>query len=256
MVKSITRTVLFFLLIQLVCVLVLCLNNSITVRLAIGYSVTLLALHFLLWAFLMRFRDEFYNTITNQHLDRINAANRITLLRISSLPTIALLLNHMDMIEMKTLLPVLVGLVFLTDTIDGQIARRGKQITRIGQMLDSISDYLLLGVISVVYLWHDIVPVWFFYLIACRLFLQGLGMLIFILMKKPVAQRSTWGGKITIATTMILYVLELIRLYLPASFDFFFRIAEYLAGLIILTLSFEKLSIFFRHAKLVPQQPR
>ena len=64
--------------------------------------------------------------------------------------------------EMKILLPIVLALVFLTDSFDGQIARRTNQITKIGQMLDSISDYSLLVVISVVYYRNEIVPLWFF----------------------------------------------------------------------------------------------
>jgi CDP-diacylglycerol--glycerol-3-phosphate 3-phosphatidyltransferase len=156
------------------------------------------------------------------------------------------MLRHNEVAEIKTILPILLGLVFLTDSFDGQIARRKKQITRMGAMLDSTSDYILLGVISIVYYRHNIVPHWFFYLIILRLFLQGLGMLVFIILKKPVEIKSTWGGKITIATTMSLYVIELIKLYVPANLEFFFRIAEYASGTIILLLCFEKGLIFLR----------
>jgi len=115
-----------------------------------------------------------------------------------------------------------------------------------GAMLDSTSDYILLGVISIVYYRHNIVPHWFFYVIILRLFLQGAGMLIFIMLKKPLEIKSTWGGKITIATTMSLYVIELIRLYLPANFDIVFRIVEYASGAIVLLLCFEKGLIFLK----------
>jgi len=115
-----------------------------------------------------------------------------------------------------------------------------------GAMLDSTSDYILLGVISIVYYRHNIVPHWFFYVIILRLFLQGVGMLVFIILKKPVAIKSTWGGKITIATTMALYIIELIKLYVPSRLDVFFRIAEFTSGAIILLLCFEKGAIFIK----------
>jgi CDP-diacylglycerol--glycerol-3-phosphate 3-phosphatidyltransferase len=73
-------------------------------------------------------------------------------------------------------------------------------------MLDSISDYSLLGVISIVYYTNEILPGWFFAIILIRLFLQALGMFIFILLGRPLPMQSTWGGKITIATTMALYL--------------------------------------------------
>jgi len=48
---------------------------------------------------------------------------------------------------------------------------------------------------------------------------------------------------------MTLYVLELIRLYLPQNYDPVFRMIEYFSGAIILMLYFEKAKIFFRQGK-------
>lgn len=251
MVKSIVKTVGTYASAQIVWMMVFSAVFSIPAPSLLIYIACSISLHLLLLAFLLRFKENFFNISTGAQLDRINLANRITLLRISSLPTIALLLQHRDLSELRVVLPVLLGLLFLTDSFDGQIARRKRQITRMGAMLDSISDYLLIGVISIVYFYNEIVPSWFFLLIIVRLFFQALGMLIFIILKKPIEIKSTWGGKITIASTMTLYVLELIKLYLPASTYYIFSIAEYSIGAVILLLCFEKGSIFLQHGKKV-----
>jgi CDP-diacylglycerol--glycerol-3-phosphate 3-phosphatidyltransferase len=247
--KSIFRTVGLYSLIQLVIVVLFCLASTVPLRFIFAYSAITVFFHIGLYFFLMHFRANFYNQSTNMPLDKINLANRITLLRISSLPAVTFLLTTSEIHGIKVILPVLLALVFLTDTFDGQIARRKKQITKIGAMLDSISDYSLLAVISIVYYINNIVPRWFFFLIFLRLFLQTLGMFIFILLKKPVSTTSTWGGKITIASTMTLYVIELIRLYTSQTFDPVFKIVEYLCGLVIFVLFFEKAGIFFRQGK-------
>jgi len=244
--KSIFRTILFYASIQLAFISISSVAAKVPLDSLFIYACSSIILHFALYWFLIKLKVNFYNQSTNTPLTKINLANRITLLRISCLPTIAFLLRHNEVAEIKTILPVLLGLVFLTDSFDGQIARRKKQITRMGAMLDSTSDYILLGVISIVYYRHNIVPHWFFYVIILRLFLQGAGMLIFIMLKKPLEIKSTWGGKITIATTMSLYVIELIRLYLPANFDIVFRIVEYASGAIVLLLCFEKGLIFLK----------
>lgn len=249
--KSIFRTVLFYASIQIAFIVCSSLAAQVPLNSVFLYIALSALLHVLLYIFLMRLRSNFFNLSTGEQLKKINLANRITLLRISSLPTIAFFLRHKEIAEIKVTLPILLGLLFLTDSFDGQVARKGKQITRMGAMLDSISDYVLLGVISVVYYRNNIVPHWFFFLISLRLFLQGLGMLVFIIMKKPVEIKSTWGGKITIATTMTLYVIELVRLYLPADFEPFFRGTEYLSGAIIFILYFEKGLIFFKQGKKV-----
>jgi CDP-diacylglycerol--glycerol-3-phosphate 3-phosphatidyltransferase len=247
--KSIFRTVAVYTLIQLLFVVIFCMASAIPFQHILTYSAITIFFHFGLFFFLMYFKADFYNQSTNRPLERINLANRITLLRISSLPSITFLLITSEIHGIKVILPVLLALVFLTDSFDGQIARRKKQITKIGAMLDSISDYSLLTVISIVYYINNIVPRWFFFLIFLRLFLQALGMFVFILLKKPVSTTSTWGGKITIASTMTLYVIELIRLYVPQSIDPVFKTIEYLCGLVIFVLFFEKAGIFFRQGK-------
>lgn len=247
--KSILRTVACYNLIQLIVITLFLLPRNIEYSSIIFFAITSICVHILLYFFLMYFKLDFFNLSTNQPLHKINTANRITLLRISCLPTIAFLLRHKEIIEIKTVLLVLLICVFLTDSFDGQIARKRKQITKMGQMLDSISDYSLLTVISVAYYRYNILPYWFFYLIFFRLFLQSLGMFLFILLKKPIDTKSTWGGKITVATTMTLYVVELIRLYVPGQFDIVFRVFEYISGTIILLLYFEKAIIFFRQGK-------
>lgn len=247
--KSIRRTVLLYTVLQLTLICCISIIQNISITTTIAYSIVAIILHFLLYFFLIHFKADFFNISTNQPLEKMNAANKITLFRISSLVTITLLFQHLEKLEVKTILLVLLIFVFLTDSIDGQVARYGKQITKIGQMLDSISDYSLLAVISVVYYLNNIVPYWFFYLIFCRLFLQTVGMLMFFLMKKPVETKSTWGGKITIALIMVVYVIELIRLYLPLNYTNIFHTIEYISGAIIFILYFEKAFIFFRHGQ-------
>ncbi|HOF86238.1 MAG TPA: CDP-alcohol phosphatidyltransferase family protein [Treponemataceae bacterium] len=247
--KSIFRTVALYLLIQLCFIGILGTVNNVDFATIMAYGASSLVLHIALYLFLVGFRKEFYNISTDSTLTKINTANRITLLRISALPSIAFLLGNREIVEIRTILPIMLILVFLTDSFDGQIARRRKQITRIGQMLDSISDYSLLAVLSIVFFANQIVPRWFFYIIFFRLFLQALGMLVFIILKKPLPLSSTWGGKITIATTMVLYVLEVVRLFLPATTAPLFQVLEYVSGATIFLLSFEKAFLFFVQGK-------
>ncbi len=249
--RSILKTVVLYLSIQLAFILSTYYTGSVPALSIASYVAITIIVHAGLAAFLLRFREDFFNLSTRQPLQRINLANRITLLRISTLPSMALLLQHNETFQIRFVLPILLALLFLTDSFDGQIARRGKQITRIGQMLDSISDYSLLGVISIVYYTNEILPGWFFTLILFRLFLQALGMFIFILLGKPLPMRSTWGGKITIATTMALYVIEVLKFYTPSSAARMFVVVEYVAGAIIVACSFEKAAIFFRQGKKV-----
>lgn len=254
--RSILKTVMLYLSIQLAFIAATRLSGNVHTETVLSYAAITILVHAGLAFFLLRFRGDFFNLSTQTPLVKINLANRITLLRISTLPSIALLLQHNETFQLRFVLPALLVLLFLTDSFDGQIARRGKQITRIGQMLDSISDYSLLGVISIVYFTNEILPAWFFTLILVRLFLQALGMFVFILLRRPLPVHSTWGGKITIATTMTLYVVEVFKFYTPASAARTFSAIEYAAGAIIVAFSFEKAAIFFRQGKKVTDERR
>jgi len=254
MVRSILRTVGVYLFLQLSFGFVFVYMEHLPASSWIIFFVPSLLIHTGLGFFLIGFRKAFTIIPSGETLHHINIANKITLLRISSLPTIAFLLVYNETIELRVVLPVLLIMLFMTDSFDGQVARRMKQITRMGQMLDSISDYSLLAVISIVYYINHIVPRWMFYIIFFRLLLQALGMFVFILLRKPLPVSSTWGGKITIATIMTLYVLEMVRLFTPHNLDALFIALEYLSGLIILLLSFEKARIFFRQGRHVSRE--
>ena len=136
--------------------------------------------HSLILLFLILYKEEFVNVESNLSLDKINLANGITLFRISSVPLIAFLLKQNSIEQIKIILAVVLILVFLTDFFDGFIARKFNQETRIGRMLDSMSDYSLLALVSIVYYQLGLLPNWFFYLIFVRLMFQALGMLFFL----------------------------------------------------------------------------
>lgn len=247
--KSIVLTVSGYALAQICLIAILANYSSAGLSGFFAFAAFAIVLHAALLFFLLHFQRYFTDQLTGTPLTRVNTANLITLLRISSVPAVSLLLKQTDFTQMKVLLPIVLIAVFLTDSFDGQIARRTHQITKIGQMLDSISDYALLVVISVVYFYNGIVPAWFFALIFLRLLLQAFGMLLFLILRRPMETKSTWGGKIAVATTMALYVAEIAGMYLSEGFQPFFEGLEYTAGAIVFLSFFEKALIFVRHNK-------
>ena len=118
--------------------------------------------HTLLLLFLILHKSEFANKSINTPAEnigeklsllpaRINTANKITLCRISSVPLVAFLLKNHEIKGIKFVLTAVLVFVFLTDLFDGLIARKYNQETDIGRMLDSMSDYSLLTLVSVGY---------------------------------------------------------------------------------------------------------
>lgn len=63
---------------------------------------------------------------------------------------------------------VILGLSAFTDWLDGYLARRWNQITRVGQLLDPVADRLYIVATVVAFVLRDIIPLWFAVLIVAR----------------------------------------------------------------------------------------
>ncbi|MCK7514808.1 MAG: CDP-alcohol phosphatidyltransferase family protein [Desulfobacterales bacterium] len=111
-------------------------------------------------------------------LARVNLANEVTLARMSTLPTLLILIVASKEYSIQTPLLVLVALVFVTDFADGWISRASRQVTFMGRMLDAISDYCVLIVLSIVFYYYELIPGWFFWVVIFRLVFQGAGMAV------------------------------------------------------------------------------
>lgn len=73
--------------------------------------------------------------------------------------------------DYMTYLYVLLGVVILTDFLDGFLARRLNQISDLGKLLDPIADGLILFTFSVVLYFESRIDLWFCVFYFCRQFL-------------------------------------------------------------------------------------
>lgn len=201
--------------------------------------------HLFILIMLLLFQDDFIIEATSQKLDHINLANIVTLSRVSTMPTLLVLVIAAKQYHIRIPLLILVALVFLTDFFDGRISRGTNQVTRVGRMLDSASDYTLLVVLSVIFRYYSLIPGWLFILVLVRLGTQMLLMGILVLVKKRIEPNTTMMGKVTVASIMMLYVLEIIRLATQVPALLVFRIAEWVVGIIIVIGIFDKIVSFF-----------
>ncbi len=124
--------------------------------------------------------------------DRLGVANILTILRIFLIPVFLVLFFS------GYLMPGLIVylLAALTDVADGFLARRLKQETAFGLMVDPVGDILsTLAVFSYLLIEGDI-PIWLFIILVLRYieFFVGLG-LLFVLGRMPVL-RATISGKL------------------------------------------------------------
>jgi phosphatidylglycerophosphate synthase len=226
-------------------------NKSFTHDFLISFSVTQLISHVILWAFLMAARPFFHKEESKNILTRVNLANIFTIFRLSILPTSLFLIIASRTWDVMPFLAGTLVLSFLSDALDGFISRKFNQKTYIGRILDSVSDYSLLFAISVVFRAFQILPLYLFIAIILRFTFQALGMTVFLLRYKYFAPKSTIGGKITVATVMLLFIVQALKLAGPVRFLYVAPWIEYAAGTIILLSTIEKAWGFYRTYKQV-----
>ncbi|MBN2874718.1 MAG: CDP-alcohol phosphatidyltransferase family protein [Spirochaetales bacterium] len=209
------------------------------------FALTSTAFHATTFALYLLFKNDFVIEPSGVVLERVNRANKITLFRISTLPTILFVLLASKDYPMRFELVALVAIVFATDFLDGYVSRRDKETTRIGKMMDSAGDYSLLFVISVVFHYYRIIPTWFLWLLVFRLAGQGVMVLAVLAVKKRITPRTSFLGKVTVAATMVLYAFELLRFVAdipPVTYE----VLEYIVGAIIAVSVVDKVLLMVR----------
>ncbi|MFS0725850.1 CDP-alcohol phosphatidyltransferase family protein [Paenibacillus sp. 1P07SE] len=138
----------------------------------------------------------------------MNLPNALTLLRFMLIPVyIAVFANG----YLTTAFFVMAG-AGLTDVLDGYLARRNGEVTRLGMMLDPLADKLMLITVFVSLVLSGMISWW----AAIALLLRDLGMIVvsaYVHFRGKLTLPSNWMGKLT---TVLLYVaITLIFFKLP-----------------------------------------
>lgn len=215
-------------------------------HLLLWYLVATIVLNGLLLAVLLYARNHFYFVETGIALEHVNLANKLTLFRISSLPSILLLLIAVQTYPVAVYLISYTVIAFITDTLDGLVSRRTHQSTRIGQYLDSMSDYAVLVAVSIAFIHFGFISLWFFILILVRFLFQWVAMgILFVKQRGYIEPRASFLGKASVASTMVVFALAL--LHLVPWFDPFTAYLMWfeLAAAILLLVSLVEKAIFF-----------
>jgi len=213
------------------CVIAVCYTFPILFFLA--YCLTQVVFLAVLAVFLLLSRSFFYSVETGTPLRRVNLANKITLLRISMLPTLLFLILAANQYPVVPVLLPTVALTFLTDMIDGSVSRATHQVTHIGKILDSVSDYSLLIVVAIAYYRFGLLPDWLFWLILFRLVFQAFGMGTMLLIHGQIEPKPTIFGKVAVATLMTLFAGEPLKLLFPSHIGTPMRWFEAIAGIVV-----------------------
>jgi phosphatidylglycerophosphate synthase len=210
--RSIDRTVIAYIALQHGLFCAFALPGGFFNELFLSFSLSSLAFHVVLYALLRYFIDDFKNEATGDLFPSMNLANRITLMRISTLPTLFFLVVAARTYRIRYPLLILVVLIFITDFLDGYVSRKAHQVTKIGRMMDSASDYSVLIVLTLVFRYYSLIPTWFLLLVLARLGIQVVFTAALIAINKRIEPRTTFMGKAAIASIMVVYSVEVLGL--------------------------------------------
>ena len=136
----------------------------------------------------------------------INYANCLTLIRIILLPVYLLfLLSGLLGQDTKHLFISFLLYLFLglSDFFDGILARKLKQITDRGEIMDVLSDYFLLSASYTLFVVKDIAPLWMLLIIIWKFFLFLFPSVV-VRSQKSFTLVHDWPGK----TGVVLYFLS------------------------------------------------
>jgi len=215
--KSIRRVVLSYAGIQVVAFSALGMAAGFFARYETPFLASCLAFHLFLFGVLRLFKGDFALADSGRPLETVNLANLITIFRVSSLPTLLFLVVASKDYRINVPLLIVVFIVFVSDFVDGWVSRTTAQVTRIGKILDSASDYAVLVVMTIVFYYFHFIKVWFFALVLGRLGAQAIFMAILFLVHGKIRPRTTFMGKAAIASIMVLYSAEILELIVPAG---------------------------------------
>lgn len=232
---------------------ILTIKLEIKFRVALIFYATTLVYHALFIYLLIRRRHQFRIEPTGVQLTRVNFANFLTMVRLSSLPTICYMIVLSRHFSMMPVLLVFISVVFLTDLFDGALSRLTHQITHIGKLMDSFSDYLLLMVISIAFLAYSLIPVWFFVLLFVRGFTMIVGMYVLTRKRGYLKPETSFLGKASFFAIMFLYAYEIFaRVASQYSWSHVIALVfEYIVGAILVASIVDKLLYIASALKMV-----
>lgn len=126
-------------------------------------------------------------------------ANKITILRIITIPGIVI-----SLLENKINLTVgLLAFCFVTDLLDGFVARRTGQQSPLGSFLDPMADKLLLTSVFMTLSYLDLVDMWVFVVVFSRDLVIVLGWLVIFILTGSSKIQPRILGKLATGAQMI-----------------------------------------------------
>ncbi len=138
----------------------------------------------------------------------MNWPNRLSLIRIASVPVLTVLLLLDNLMWTRYAALFLFVLAAITDFVDGWMARKYNIVTNFGKFIDPVADKLLVLSTMTMLSWHGIVPAWLVVAVLFReLAVDGLR-LVAVEQGKVIAAANL--GKIKTVCQMVMIISHLV----------------------------------------------
>ena len=157
------------------------------------------------------------NTMLRERKFNMNTANKLTILRIIFVP-IFMIFALMDSAEMHFVALAVFIIASITDTLDGQIARKYNQITDFGKFMDPLADKMLTTAAFLVFMEQGIISSWAILIILVREFAVS-GIRLSAASEGTVIAASFWGKFKTVSQMVAIIITMLITniVFIPHS---------------------------------------
>ena len=134
----------------------------------------------------------------------MNWPNRLSLMRIGSVPVITLLLVFDGLGWTRYAALFLFILSAITDFVDGHLARKYNLVTNFGKFIDPVADKMLVLSTLIMLSWHGLLPAWIVVAVLFReLAVDGLRM-VAVEQGKVIAAGKLGKIKTTVQITLII----------------------------------------------------
>ncbi len=119
----------------------------------------------------------------------MNTPNKLTILRIIMIPVFMVVYMYL---KMPFLSALLFALAFLTDMLDGYLARKNNQVSDFGKIMDPLADKVLVAAAMVLLTAGGVVSPWVTVLVLAREFIVS-GVRMAAAADGNVVAASVWG---------------------------------------------------------------
>ena len=124
----------------------------------------------------------------------MNTPNKLTILRVVMIPVFMVAYMHF---KINMLSVLIFALAFLTDMLDGYIARKNNQVSNFGKIMDPLADKVLVSAAMVLLTMTGVVNPWVTVLVLAREFIVS-GVRTAAAAEGNVVAASVWGKVKTI----------------------------------------------------------